>query len=77
MNKTIHPKGAEYLVRAIVGQARRDYLDSKPESESRKEVERFFLSGYFEVLTGLEGRNVLKRLQAEYDEMQRKGRKKP
>lgn len=76
MNRTIHPKGVEYLVQAIVAQARRDYLDSKPGSESRKEVERFFLSDHFAILTGLEGRDVLKLLQAEYDEKQRKGRKK-
>lgn len=72
MNRTIHPKGVEYLVQAIVGQARRDYLDSKPDSESRKEVERFFLSRHFAILTGLDGQVVLKRLQAEYYNKQRR-----
>lgn len=74
MNKTIHPKGAENLVQAIVTQARRDYLDSKPGSESRKEVEKFFLSDHFAILTGLEGRDVLKHLQSLYDMMHRRRR---
>lgn len=76
--KKIHPKGAEYLVKAILGQARRDYFDSKPGSESRKEVERFFHSSYFENMAGIEGGIALKQLQAEYDAKQKnkKGGKK-
>lgn len=67
MKRMIHPKGAENLVQAIVGQASRDFYDSKPGSESRKEVERFFLSDYFATLTGLDGAVVLKRLQEDYN----------
>lgn len=74
MNKAIHPKGVEYLVQAILEQASRDFFDSKPGSESRKEVERFFLSDHFAILTGLEGQVVLKRLQAEYYKKQQKRR---
>lgn len=74
MNRMIHPKGAENLMRAIVHQARNDYLHSKPESESRKEVERFFASEYFTALTGLEGSFVLKHLEAEYKAKQKKRR---
>lgn len=74
MNKTIHPKGAKNLMRAIVHQARNDYIHSKPESESRKEVERFFASEYFTTLTGLEGGFVLKHLEAAYKAKQKKRR---
>lgn len=75
MNKTIHPKGVEYLVHAIVAQASRDFFDSKPDSESRKEVERFFLSRHFSMLTGLDGKIVLKNLQEEYNRKHQKRRK--
>lgn len=75
MNKTIHPKGAELLVRGIVAQARRDYFDSSPGTCTRQEVERFFLSHHFGILTGLDGHEVLKQLHAEYEKKRRKRRK--
>lgn len=76
MIKTIHPKGVELLVRGIVGQARRDFLESSPGSETRKEVERFFLSHHFGVMTGLDGHEVLKQLNAEYEKNPKKRRKR-
>lgn len=64
----ISDKGAENLVEAIVRQAAKDYRAvrySKDEDDlyEKKKLEKFFLSGWFHLLTGLDGELVLKRLQ--------------
>lgn len=61
--RTIHPKGVENLVKAILAQASHDFFESKPFTTERKEVERFFRSSYFALLTNLDGKAALKRLQ--------------
>lgn len=65
----------EELAQAIILQAVEDYrhainrLREKPEDarlqKQKKEVERFFLSSWFQVLTDLNGKRLLHRLQAE------------
>lgn len=62
-HRTIHPKGAENLVKGILAQASRDFLHSQPGSVERKEVERFFRSSYFALLTNLDGKAALKQLK--------------
>jgi hypothetical protein len=64
----------ENLANAIVMQAVKDYrgaaksLKRHPNSNARSvlnECERFFLSGWFEALTGANGEFILKKLQQE------------
>lgn len=65
-SRTIHPRGVELLIQGIVTQARLDYMSSKPFSVERQEVERFFRSRHFALLTGQDGRVVLKHLEKQY-----------
>lgn len=60
--KPLDPDGARMLVEGIVQQAVIDFQSSQPFSTERQEVERFFRSSYFESLTGLNGRAILKKL---------------
>lgn len=60
--KPLDPDGAQMLVEGIVQQAMIDFRSSHPFSTERQEVERFFRSSYFESLTGLNGRTILKKL---------------
>lgn len=60
--KPLDPDGAQALLEAIVQQAMIDFHASQPFSTERQEVERFFRSSYFEDLTGLNGRAILKKL---------------
>lgn len=60
--KTLDPDGAQMLVSGIVQQAMLDFHSSQPFSTERREVERFFRSHYFETITGLNGRAILKKL---------------
>lgn len=53
--KQLDDYGAANLVEAIVRRAAVDYLKTKPGGESEKEIEGFFLSDYFETLTGKNG----------------------
>jgi len=70
--KDIHPEGYNALVRAIVSQAKSDVLTRKPESWIREDAENFFLSPYFETMTGLDGFEILYKLTQQYDEKQKK-----
>ena len=74
-SRTIHEQGAIKLVQAIVERAVKDYMVTKPGSYERKEVEDFFLSDYFEALTGSDGSVMLEQLQNRYNEKQKKARK--
>lgn len=65
--KDIDPQGAEYLVAAIVGRAIQDFMHAPDSSGLRKDAAKFFLSPWFEQLTGFDGKPVLKQLKAEYD----------
>lgn len=73
--KTINEQGAINLVQAIVDRAVNDFMVTKPGSDARKEIENFFLSDYFESLTGSDGSVMLKQLQKRYNEKQKKARK--
>lgn len=74
----IDTDGAKALVHAIVLQAKIDVLNSRPGSYVRMDAENFFLSDFFEELTGLEGGPVLRILHKQYDRKhnKRKGRMK-
>lgn len=63
----IDQQGAVRLIEALVKQAAWDVMHSKPGSDTRNKTERFFLSKHFSVLTGLDGKSILTRLQAMYD----------
>lgn len=77
MVKDICDEGAINLIQAIVNRAGNDVLHSAPGSEMRKQAEEFFLSDWFQAITGLDGAAVLKPLQAEYDRKhKKKGMKK-
>lgn len=66
--------GCQRLVEAIVKQARMDVLNSKPGSVVRTDAENFFRSEYFTLLTGFDGKPMVKVLQDEYEEKQAKKR---
>lgn len=74
--KTINEQGAINLVRAIVNQAAKDFMHTTPDSDARKLIEWFFLSDYFEMLTGSSGIALLSHLRRRYNEKQktRKGK---
>ena len=67
--------GYEALANAVILQAVRDWRDacrinkSYPENfaeeRKRKDIERFFRSDWFSVLTNLDGRLLLRKLQEE------------
>lgn len=73
--KTINEQGAINLVEGIVDRAVKDFMVTTPDSEARKEVGRFFLSDYFEALTGLNGSEFLEQLRKRYNEKKKKTRK--
>lgn len=64
--------GYENLANAIVAQAVDDYrrlLRGKrvQNKVTKKDCEKFFLSQWFESLTQVDGKKILKRLQKEYE----------
>lgn len=75
--KDLDKQGVEDLIVAIVKQAVHDWKDAKkvlakqPASVAANgsllDCERFFLSPYFTFLTGMSGRDVLTRLEEEYE----------
>jgi hypothetical protein len=69
--KDIDDDGLTNLVLAIVAQAKADVLMFSPKNEIRQDAEEFFLGGYFDAMTGLDGYDVLCRLTDEYEEKQR------
>lgn len=72
--RRIDPDGARNLIQAIVDRAIWDYKSTPKDGESRQEIAQFFLSEWFEQLTGLDGKIALKRLEAKYD--RKHGKKK-
>lgn len=70
--KDIDPQGAENLVQAIVNRAITDYMHAPESSGLRQDAAKFFLSEWFEQLTGFNGKDVLKKLQADYDRKHKK-----
>lgn len=72
----IHPTGYDNLVAAICQRAANDVLSYRPDNWIRQDAEHFFISGYFDWLTGLDGFEVLYKLSQMYDE-QHKRRKNP
>lgn len=65
--RDVDTDGAHALVQAIVRQARVDVLNNKPGHPTRRSAEVFFRSPWFELLTGVDGKPLLKKLQAIYD----------
>lgn len=72
--KELHPKGIENLVIAVVDRAANDYkiaMMRKSVAEDhvsvcQQEVERFLLSDWFYLLTGMDGKWVLQKLRRSY-----------
>ena len=70
----------EDLAQAIILQAVKDYRqnnnkmvdepDDPKNQKRRQELEKFFLSSWFAILTDLDGRHLLHRLQAEMKGME-------
>ncbi|MDO5396886.1 MAG: hypothetical protein Q4G33_03055 [bacterium] len=54
----------ELLANAIVVQAAKDYMRAKSQIV-RNEVKNFFLSDWFSILTNMDGRRILKKLEKE------------
>ena len=75
-NKTINEQGAINLVQGIVDRAVKDFMVTKPGTYQRQEVEEFFLSDHFEMLTGTNGSGILEQLRKQYEEKQKKGKSK-
>ena len=69
----INEEGFVNLVKAIVAQASRDVLDYSPATSLRRGAEEFLASEYFHSLTGLDGFEILCKLQDEYDKKHHKG----
>lgn len=72
--RDIDPDGTQNLIQAIVDRAVQDYMHAPEESGLRQDAAQFFLSEWFEQLTGLDGKIALKRLEAKYD--RKHGKKK-
>jgi len=53
------------LVKEIVRQAADDVTQLSPESSCRKDAEKFFLSPFFEAITGFDGKTILDKLHKE------------
>lgn len=60
---TMNDTGAANLIGGIVNQAINDWLRAQECSETRREVERFFRSHYFQKLTNLDGIIILHKCQ--------------
>ena len=65
--RDLDPQGVDNLVEAIVSRAITDYMHVSESSGLRQDAARFFLSTWFEQLTGFSGKDVLKKLQADYE----------
>ncbi len=66
-----HPQGIQNLIYAFARSVSKDVVNLPPESNERKHAEKLLKSAYFENLTGIDGKYLLQRLLAEYDERQR------
>lgn len=72
-----HKKNWENLANAIIQQAVDDYrkiakdktgIQLNGDNRSIKKIEDFFLSGWFHILTNIDGRTLIKRLRSEANE---------
>lgn len=73
--KTINDQGALDLIGAVIDLTVRDFMETTPQSESRKQIENDILSEHFEALTGLNGPAFLKHLEEQYAKKKQKARK--
>lgn len=62
----VNPKGFDNLVTAICWQAKKDFLENPPGHWLREDAKRFFLSDEFAQLSQLDGENIVKRLELQY-----------
>lgn len=72
--RDLDPDGAQWLIQAIVDRATKDYLYAPEASDVYWDAVRFFLSDWFECLTGLDGRATLKNLKTERAKKHRRKR---
>lgn len=68
----IDSDGASSLVEAIVNQAKLDVLNYEHDTAVRRDAEEFFNSKWFECLTGLNGKPLLRELRIESAKKRRK-----
>ena len=63
--------GYEKLAEAIILQAVKDYRKALKHDERgrKREIERFFISEYFTVLTNISGEMLIRKLRAEVKEV--------
>lgn len=70
----ITDEGFTNLVAAIVQRASDDVTSFAPGTQLRVDAEKFFKSGFFAALTGLEGEPILRELEEEYNRKRNKKR---
>ena len=73
---TLNDTGVANLIGGIVNQAVNDWLQAPECSVTRREVEKFFRSHYFQRLTNLDGKTILRECQRMEAEKQRKTKRK-
>ena len=67
----VDSEGCRLLAEAVVMQAAQDYFEVVRNrsfaAEQRTELEAFFRSGYFRLLSGMEGTRLMRRIRQEVD----------
>lgn len=73
-HREIDPDGVQYLIQAIVDRAVKDYFRTANSAAMRQDAQRFFLSEWFEQLTGFDGKTVLRHLIQKHNKRHRRKR---
>ena len=72
----LHPDGIQNFIVAFTKSCAKDFMNSQPDSEMHKQTEDLLQTDYFERITGIDGTELLARLQEEYDKKRRMKRRK-
>lgn len=73
---TLNDTGVANLIGGIVNRAINDWLQAPECSVTRREVERFFRSHYFQRLTNLDGKIILRKCQRMEAEKRKKTKRR-
>lgn len=73
---SLNDTGVTNLIGGIVNQAVNDRLQAPECSVTRREVEKFFRSHYFQRLTNLDGKTILRKCQQMEAEKRRKTKRR-
>lgn len=73
---TLNDMGAANLIGGIVNRAINDWLQAPECSVIRREVEKFFRSQYFQRLTNLEGKAILRKCKQMEQEKRKKTKRR-